>query len=131
MAYRPLLMGVLAGKYTPAGPIPEDSRGSGDKRIPDWLERFGPGLEQFAEFAAARDMHSAQLAVTWVRKSLGEQFPIVGVSSERQLQASLDAFATDLTDDEHETVTSMFDTAVKEESGGNFANLRRSTNLIA
>jgi aryl-alcohol dehydrogenase-like predicted oxidoreductase len=56
--------------------------------------------------------------------------PIVGVSSERQLQASIDAFDVVLSADEYAEITGMFDTAVKEESGGNFAPLRRSTTLV-
>jgi len=129
--YRPLLMGVLAGKYHPGQPIPEDSRGFTDKRVSDWLARFGAGIESFYQFAADRNLHPAQLAVAWVRKSPGVASPISGVSSLGQLQASIDAMDVELSDDEYAEVTAMFDTAMKEESGGNFSNLRRVNDLVA
>ncbi len=55
----------------------------------------------------------------------------MGVSSLRQLQSSIGAFEVTLSDDEYSEVTKVFDTAVKEESGGNYPNLRRSFNLVA
>ena len=128
--YRPLLLGILAGKYKPGEPLPEDSRGQSDNRIPAWVAKYGEGLTQFMQFAAERNLHPAQLAVSWVRKSPGIASPIVGVSSLNQLQASIDAFAYDLSDGEYEEVTGMFDTAVKEETGGNYPNLRRMTTLV-
>ncbi|MEM7537066.1 MAG: aldo/keto reductase [Chloroflexota bacterium] len=126
--YRPLLMGVLAGKYRNG--IPEDSRGHTDKRVTNWVDKFGDGLSAFYSFADERNLHPAQLAISWVRHSAGVTSPIVGVSSLNQLQATIDAFNVDLSDDEYAEVTAMFDTAVKEESGGNFSNLRRSMDLV-
>ncbi len=130
MAYRPLLLGILAGKYSPNGPIPEDSRGSGDKRVPAWIAQFADGLTSFAAFAEARNLHPAQVAVAWLRHSPGVTSPIIGVSSQRQLDASIAAFDFDLSDDEYDEITAMFDTAVKEEAGGNFANLRRMFTIV-
>jgi len=129
--YRSLLLGLLAGKYQPGEALPTDSRGQSDDRIAAWLEKFGDGIGQFNQFAADRDLHPAQLAVAWVRHSPGVAAPIVGVSSERQLLASIDAFDVSLSADDYATITAMFDTAVKEESGGNFVPLRRAFNLIA
>ena len=129
--YRPLLMGMLAGKYSVGKPNPQDSRGFTDPRVAGCLERFRDGFTQFDQFAADRNLHPAQLAIAWVRYSAGVTSPIVGVSSLRQLQATIDAFSTDLNDDEYAQVTAMFDTAVREESGGNFTNLRRAMDLVA
>lgn len=47
------------------------------------------------------------------------------------MQALNDAFEVTLSADDYEAVTAMFDTAVKEESGGNFAPLRRALDLVA
>ena len=129
--YRSLALGLLTGKYQPGQPIPDDSRGQSDKRVPEWLEKYGKAISGFYQFAADRNLHPAQLAVAWVRHSPGVAAPIVGVSSERQLQASIDAFDVTLSADEYAELTGMFDTAVKEESGGNFAPLRRALNLVA
>lgn len=128
--YRSLALGLLAGKYQPGEPIPEDSRGHSDNRVVEWLNKYNEGITKFYEFADARDLHPAQLAIAWVRHSPGVASPIVGVSSERQLQASIDAFDVTLSAAEYEELTAMFDTAVKEETGGNFPNLRRSTTLV-
>jgi len=128
--YRSLAMGLLTGKYQPGQPIPTDSRGQSDKRVAAWLEKYGTSISGFYQFAADRKLHPAQLAVAWVRHSPGVAAPIVGVSSERQLQASIDAFDVALSADEYEALTGLFDTAVKEESGGNYANLRQSTTLV-
>lgn len=128
--YRSLALGLLAGKYTPGAPIPTDSRGQSDKRIAAWLDKYGESINQFNQFAADRGLHPAQLALTWVRHSPGVTVPLVGVSSQRQLQASLDAFDVTLSGEEYAELTGLFDTAVKEESGGNFPNLRRMTTLV-
>ena len=129
--YRPLLVGILAGKYDPDQPLPEDSRGQTDKRIAVWVEKYAASLRKFNRFAADRGLHPAQLATAWVNHTPGVTAPIVGVSSLRQLQSSIGAFEVTLSDDEYSEVTNMFDTAVKEESGGNYPNLRRSFNLVA
>ncbi len=129
--YRPLLMGILAGKYGSGEVIPEDSRGFSDQRIPAWLEKFGQGLRRFNQFAADRGLHPAQLATAWVNHTPGVTSPVVGVSSLRQLQSSIGAFDVTLSSDEYAEITAMFDAAVKEESGGNYPNLRRVLNLVA
>lgn len=128
--YRPLAFGIFAGKYTPGAAIPEDSRGSTDARIPRWLEKYGDGITRFLQFAADRNLHPAQLVVAWLCHSPAVTTPIIGVSSERQLQASLNAFDVQLSDADYAEVTAMFDTAVKEEAGGAFAGLRRDFTLV-
>lgn len=129
--YRALFMGVLAGKYGDGDVIPEDSRGFTDKRVPGWLEKYGEGLAKFNQFAADRGLHPAQLSVAWVNHTPGVTSPIVGVSSLRQVQASMGAFDVALSDAEYNEISGFFDTAVKEESGGSFAPLRRALNLVS
>ncbi len=128
--YRPLALGLFAGKYTPGEAIPADSRGTKDARVLRWLEKYGEGFKQFLQFAADRKLHPAQLVVAWLRHSPAVTNPIIGVSSARQLTASLAAFEVNLTDAEYEEVTAMFDTAVKEEAGGAFVGLRRDLSLV-
>ena len=129
--YRSLALGLLTGKYTPGQPIPSDSRGDSDKRVADWLDKYSDAITDFYQFAADRNLHPAQLAVAWVRHSPGVAAPIVGVSSERQLQASIDAFDVVLSAEEYAELTGLFDTAVKEETGGSYPSLRQSTTLVA
>ncbi len=129
--YRPLIFGILAGKYKPGEAIPEDSRGNTDPRIPRWLEKYGDGIVKFNQFAADHKLHPAQLAVAWLRYSPAVTTPIIGVSSARQLEASFPGFEANLSDAEYAEVMGMFDTAVKEEAGGAFVGLRRDLNLVA
>ena len=130
-SYRPLLVGILAGKYDPDQPLPDDSRGQTDKRIAVWVEKYADSLRKFNSFAADRSLHPAQLAVAWVNHTPGVTAPVVGVSSLRQLQSSIGAFDVTLSDDEYVEITDMFDTAVKEEAGGSYPGLRRAFNLVA
>lgn len=130
--YRSLALGLLTGKYQPGQPMPADSRGEDDKRVALWLNKYSEAITGFYQFAADRDLHPAQLAVAWVRHSPGVAAPIVGVSSERQLQASIDAFDVVFSPEEYAELTSLFaETAVKEETGGSYPALRQSTTLVA
>jgi aryl-alcohol dehydrogenase-like predicted oxidoreductase len=129
--YRPVVFGLLAGKYTPGQPIPADSRATTDERIPQWLAKYGEAIGRFNRFAAERGLHPAQLAVAWLWHNPAVTCPIVGVSSAGQLDANLRAFDVTLSDAEHAEISAMFDAAVREEYGGNFAPLRRDMTLIA
>jgi len=128
--YRPLVMGLLTGKYVPGQPVPANARGQTDPRLSTWLERYKEGIRSLLDFAGTRSLHPAQVAIAWVRHSPAVTSPIVGVSSSEQLDASIAAFDFDLTAEEYAMVTSFFDTAVKEETGGKFPELRRELNLI-
>lgn len=82
-------------------------------------------------FAAALDLHPSQLAIAWVRHSPGVAASIVGASSATQLASTLRAFDVELTEDQYQTVTDLFDTEVKEEAGGKFPSLRRLIGLTS
>jgi aryl-alcohol dehydrogenase-like predicted oxidoreductase len=135
--YRPLVSGILAGKYRAGQNPPSDSRAPSNSRILTWLAQYGDGMERFNQFAAERGVHPAQLATAWVRYSPAVTSPIVGVSSLSQLQTSIGAFDLDLSDEEYETITRLFDAEVKEEGlqrfpgkRFNFPRLRRNLSLI-
>ena len=125
-------MGVLAGKYRrrrahPRGLARVHGRTGGR---PGW-NALATASTQFNQFAADRDLHPAHLAVAWVNHSPGVTSPLVGVSSLRQLQASMGAFDVELSDAEYDELTALFDAAVREESGGSFVPLRRALNPVA
>ena len=114
-AYRTSAIGILSGKYRPGEELPANSRSQSISQIITWLSQHGEGIERFNRFAADRGIHPVHLAVAWVRYSPAVTSPIVGVSSLSQLDTALGAFDLDLSADEYEEVTRMFDTAVKEE----------------
>ena len=135
--YRPLAAGLLTGKYKAGEPLPANARGQKDSRIITWLSQYGESVERFNRFAAERGVHPAQLAISWVRYSPAVTAPIVGVSSLQQLGTAIGAFDFDLTADQYDEVTRMFDTTVKEEGlqrfpglRYNFPRLRRALNLV-
>lgn len=137
-AYRPLVSGLLTGKYKAGQPPSSGSRAMTDSRLLTWLAQYGDSVGRFNQSAAERGVHPAQLATAWVRYSPAVTSPIVGVSTLDQLQVSMGAFDFDLSDKEYETITHIFDTEIKEEGlqrfpdkQYNFARLRRNLNLIS
>ncbi|MFC2030887.1 aldo/keto reductase [Chloroflexota bacterium] len=131
MTYRPLVRGLLAGKYVPGQPLPEDSRGQEDPRFSALLEEYGEAIRSHLKFAQDRGLHPAQVAISWVRQSPAVTAPIVGISSPEQLHATAAAFDVDLTAEDYTAISSFFDTAVKEEAGGPYPGLRRELNLTS
>ncbi|MGN6769619.1 MAG: aldo/keto reductase [Rhizobiaceae bacterium] len=127
--YRPLVAGLLAGKYRPGHPVPLDSRGQSDPRIGKWLSRYGDGIAKLQAMAAEVGVSSGDLATAWVCEAIGVTAPIVGVSSLAQLNSAIDGMRLTLSKDQRLTLSSFFDTEIKEEAGGRFPSLRRSFEL--
>lgn len=130
MIYRPLLIGLLAGKYQPGVALSSDSRSETDKRIATWLERYAAALTGFAQFAADHDVHPAHVAIAWLLHTPAVTSIIGGVSRYEQLQSQVDAFSFELSADEYQQLSEMFGTTVKEEAGGAFPGLRRELKLL-
>ena len=136
-AYRPLLGGLLAGKYAAGGePLPKGSRAASDTRLLTWLVSYGDELEKFSHLARDAGLLPAQLAIAWVRKSVAVTAPIVGVRSLSQLKSSTEAFRTDLSQELYDRVCQLFPTQLREEGFQrfpglkyNFPRLRRSLKL--
>lgn len=130
LTYRPLVMGLLAGRFRVGEPFTARPGSLRDARTAAWLEKYGPALEAVIRFAAERGRHPAHIATAWLRHSPGVTAAVMGVSTEKQLHETVGAFDFRLTDDEYAQVTALFDTAVKEEAGGKFPDLRRSLDLL-
>jgi len=135
-AYRPLAVGLLAGKFRQKQKMPASARGTTDSRIITWFTQYGEGIERFVAFAEKKGIHPAQLAVAWILHSPAITSAIVGVSSLKQLESNLKAVEVKLTDAEYAEVTSFLDTEVKEEGlqlfpglTYNFPRLRRNLNV--
>lgn len=129
--YRSLVMGLLAGKYTAGQPLPANTRGETDERIPAWLAKYGDGIERLKQFAAVRNIPPAHVANAWVYSKPGVTSPIVGVSTLEQTLTAIDGFDLELSHGEVDELTSYFDTEVKEVAGGKFPELRRALDLTA
>lgn len=127
--YRPLVRGLLTGKYRPGEKMPAGSRGEKDERFCEWLEKFADGVRYLLNLAENKEISPAQIAVAWLRASPGVTCPIVGLSRFEQLADSLGAFTVNLTPEERVALSDAFGAEVKEEAGGEFPNLRRELNL--
>lgn len=134
--YRPLAVGLLAGKYRLGRAFPQNKRGTHDSRVIAWFTEYGKGIERFNRIAEGLGVHPAQLAIAWVAHNPAVTTPIMGVSSESQLQTSIKAYEIDMTDELYERITNLFDTEVKEEGlqlfpglTYNFPRLRRNLDL--
>jgi len=133
MAYRPLAVGLLSGKFRQGKPFDENTRGITDSRVITWFTQYIESIERFVKFAEKKGVQPAELAVAWVAYSPAVTAPIVGVSSENQLKNSAKAVDIQLTPEEYRTITDIFDTEVKEEGlqlfpgmKYNFPRLRRN-----
>ena len=133
MAYRPLAVGLLAGKFRQGIPMNASARGATDSRVITWLTQHGRGIERFISFAEKKGIHPAQLAVAWILHSPAVTCPIVGVSSINQLKLNIQSIDVSLSDEDYSEVTSFLDTEVKEEGlqlfpglTYNFPRLRRN-----
>ncbi|OGV84624.1 MAG: hypothetical protein A2340_04205 [Lentisphaerae bacterium RIFOXYB12_FULL_60_10] len=128
--YRPLMAGVLSGKYDPDQPLPSDSRSASDTRIAGWLTDHATGVRKLVALAKDRGVNPAHVAIAWVRNQLGVTAPIIGVSRLAQFEDSLSAFSLTLTSTEQKDLADAFGTAVKEVSQY-YGPLRRSYDLLA
>lgn len=127
--YRPLSMGLLAGKYDPDKPLPSGTRSTTDDRLSRWLERYAGGVRYVLRLAEERGVTPAQVAIAWVRTSPAVTCPIVGVSRLAQLDDCLRAFAFELSAEERQGISDAFGAEVREEAGGDFPALRRELHL--
>jgi 1-deoxyxylulose-5-phosphate synthase len=136
-AYRPLAIGLLTGKFLPGTPMEAATRGATDSRVITWLSQHGSAIKNFVQFARAHGYEPAELAVAWVLHNPGITSPILGVSSVRQVEAASRMTAIQLSDQEYQALTDLFNTEVKEEGlqlfpglKYNFPRLRRNLNLL-
>ncbi len=103
IAYSPLAMGILSGKYTPEQP-PPGWRGYRYSRA--FLTRLLPLLGELREIGAAHGGKTpAQVALNWV---LGKgAIPIVGVKRADQVTANCGALGWQLSAEEMATLDSL------------------------
>jgi len=108
IAYSPLEMGVLGGKYSADNPPPGPARSRSPLCLPENLARAESLLDTLRRIAAAHDATPAQVALAWlIRKPNVVAIP--GASSVDQLRHNAAAADLDLTDDEAAELTAESD----------------------
>jgi len=95
IAYSPIEMGLLAGKYTPENP-PPGLRAQRYSR--DWLARIQPLIATLREIGNARGKTPAQVALNWTMCK--NTVPIPGAKNARQAQENIGALGWRLTADD-------------------------------
>ncbi|WP_072621472.1 aldo/keto reductase [Spirulina major] len=86
IAYSPLTLGLLTGKYSPAGPFPKGLRGYLCRKI---LPGMAPLTHALAKIATERDKTPAQVALNWC--ICNGTMPIPGAKTLAQVQQNAGA----------------------------------------
>ena len=108
IAYSPLEMGVLGGRYDADHPPTGPARRNNPLCLPENLARAGPVIEAVRRTAKTHDATPAQVALAWlIRKPNVVAIP--GASSVDQLRHNAAAADLDLTDDEADELTAESD----------------------
>jgi aryl-alcohol dehydrogenase-like predicted oxidoreductase len=108
IAYSPLGMGMLSGRYTSAHPPSGSARLNNPLFLPESLDAAGPLIDAVRTVANAHAATPAQVALAWVI-SHGNVIAIPGASSVEQLEANVAAADLELTVDEIATLTRASD----------------------
>jgi aryl-alcohol dehydrogenase-like predicted oxidoreductase len=96
IAYSPMAMGVLTGKYTPENPPSGILRGPRYSR--QFLARIQPLIALMKEVGAAHGKNPAQVALNWVMRK--GAVPIPGAKNARQAQENIGALGWRLAESE-------------------------------
>jgi len=108
IAYSPLGMGMLSGRYTSAHPPTGPARLNNPLFLPETLDRAQPLIDAVRAVANAHDATPAQVALAWVI-SHDNVIAIPGASSVDQLVANVEAADLELTVDEIAALTRASD----------------------
>lgn len=101
ISWSPMAMGMLAGRYSPTQPRPQDSRAAlrGGIYAERVSQRAIEVANQFVELARQSGHDPAQLAVLWVKDQPGLTAPILGPRTLEQLEHLLPVAQMKLSDD--------------------------------
>jgi aryl-alcohol dehydrogenase-like predicted oxidoreductase len=108
IAYSPLGMGLLSGRYDADHPPKGSARLNNALFLPENLELASPLIDALREIAAAHDATPAQIALAWVVHH-DNVVAIPGASSVAQLEANVAAADIELSADEMARLTAVSD----------------------
>ena len=122
IAYSPLGMGLLSGRYTSANPPKGSARLNNPLFLPETLDRAQPLIDAVRAVANAHDATPAQVALAWVI-SHPNVVAIPGASSVAQLEANIAAADLELTIDELAALTRASDAFTPPTGAGAYAKV--------
>jgi aryl-alcohol dehydrogenase-like predicted oxidoreductase len=108
IAYSPLGMGLLSGRYDADNPPKGSARLNNPLFLPENLERARPIVDALREIASAHHATAAQVALAWVVHH-ANVVAIPGASSVAQLEANAAAADLELSADEMARLTTASD----------------------
>jgi len=125
IVWSPLGQGVLAGKYSPDEPHPQDSRAASDEM--NWaMDRYlaKPVLEavqRLRPIAEGAGLTMVQMALAWVLRRDELASAIIGASRPEQVHQNADASGVELSSDVLDAIDeALADVAVTEHTLANF-----------
>ncbi len=91
LPWSPIAGGILAGRYSESGTMPEGSRGArrGERFTPRISVKALEVAGKIAEMAKARGLTAAQFSLLWVKDQPGVTSPIIGPRTLAQLEEFL------------------------------------------
>ena len=124
IAYSPLGMGLLSGRYTSTNPPTGSARLNNPLFLPENLDRAQPLIEAVRAVADAHGATPAQVALAWVI-SHNNVVAIPGASSVAQLEANIAAADLDLSGDDIERLTRASDAFIPLSGAGAYAQVAK------
>jgi aryl-alcohol dehydrogenase-like predicted oxidoreductase len=124
IAYSPLGMGLLSGRYTSANPPKGSARLNNPLFLPENLDRALPLIDAVRAVANAHGATPAQVALAWVI-SHPNVVAIPGASSVEQLEANIAAADLELTVDEIANLTRASDAFHPPTGVGEYAKVAK------
>jgi aryl-alcohol dehydrogenase-like predicted oxidoreductase len=124
IAYSPLGMGLLSGRYTSTNPPAGSARLNNPLFLPENLDRARPLIDAVRAVADAHDATPAQVALAWV-VSHANVVAIPGASSVEQLVANVAAADLELTADELASLTHASDAFTPPSGVGAYAKVAK------
>ena len=100
IVWSPLAQGILAGKYLPGQPVPEDSRAASREMGGFMKRRLDPatlaGVQRLHPVAAELGLTLSQLAIAWVLRRPEVSSAIIGASRPEQVEENARASGVEL-----------------------------------
>jgi aryl-alcohol dehydrogenase-like predicted oxidoreductase len=124
IAYSPLGMGLLSGRYDSANPPKGPARLNNPLFLPESLDRAQPLIEAVRAVANAYDATPTQVALAWVI-SHDNVVAIPGASSVAQLEANAAAADLDLSVDDIDRLTRASDAFIPLSGAGAYAQVAK------